>query len=585
MAKYYLTRDVSYDRELIFALSMSMRQLMFACGTGALGTAGIVTIAILYGVDVDFRQVSIWTAVSILNLSLRLKLIYRWRRTKAEDFGTVATPSVREVAALLSGVIWGSAGMLFYPHLSADGQTYLIFALVALNFTGIPTLYSSFKAYLLLWAPTWLPNIILFWQTDDRQLFLTLALCVLASAAFVCFSLKRAIHELFEAHERHVRRVDSLNSDNEDLKMFFVAAHHDLGQPISAIQHAIRAVANKDRKTALHTGAIEVMESATTALTHLLEDIIHSERISAGISKADLRPTRLENIFTGVARQTAHLAAAKALRLTARPTKRAALTDGYVLERILRNLVENAIRYTATGRIVIAARPLGNRVSVEVWDTGVGIDAQDIDKIFEIYYRHDTGKQMHKGYGLGLAIVKRLAVSIDAEVHVSSILGKGSVFRIIMAAADDVDDRFTPEALAALESEPRPIEGMKVALLDDDPVLLKAVETFLRGEGATVVSGTTADHLKAKLADMGGEIDVLVTDWNLTEMTGERAHEKLAEIDGFSPAWIVISAEIPPDAEARLLANKIPVLHKPFQPSKLTHLISLSRRSSTNRQT
>jgi CheY-like chemotaxis protein len=162
-----------------------------------------------------------------------------------------------------------------------------------------------------------------------------------------------------------------------------------------------------------------------------------------------------------------------------------------------------------------------------------------------------------------------LAESIDGKVTVRSTLGKGSVFKLEIPAAE-AKENARVDPLASLPGrEKNALKGMKIAVLDDDKVLLNSIAQVLRSESACVTCAATQAELTALIAADPLGYHAIVTDWNLRVGTGENAVNELKRIPGFDPAWIVISGDISAEDEARIAANGIPVIHKPFHPETL----------------
>jgi two-component system, sensor histidine kinase len=420
-----ISRDRAFDLRIVF------KQIYFSCITGAVGLLYGLIVTLTYVKHVDrtfYFEIVGWSLFGMTNISWRSYLFFKWRKQSTLDLYDVQKR--RWQAALLAGALWGTAGILFFDNLNATGQSLLLLAFVIMNFTGIPTLYASTLGFSLLWGATWLPLLFFKHNNLPQIIVLVYSTVVIVSGLFISYALRKAIKDLFFTNEAYSEKVVSLDQDNQQLKMFFLAANHDLSQPIAAIQHSIYALTKQTKEPELVAAPLEIMRTSTASLSRLIEDIIHFEKITSGLSKAELIAVNLNDLFKRVIARCDHLAKAKDIGLWARPTNRWVNTDAYILERILGNLVENALRYTADGSVIVAARPCGDYVSIEVWDTGLGMSREDIEHIFEIFYRREATKTMHKGYGLGLSIVKRLADSIDGIISVRSAPGKGSVFKL-----------------------------------------------------------------------------------------------------------------------------------------------------------
>jgi signal transduction histidine kinase/CheY-like chemotaxis protein len=559
-------------RKLLFDLDLVVKQIVFSCCTGLFGTSIIITVALHYGHSADpnyLRKIWIWGTISLVNIGSRL-IIYHQFRTDP-NFDYLAMQKRRFIAAATSGLVWGFSGLLFLSEMDSVGRTFLIAILMALNFTGIPILFSSPASYLALWIPTWLP-VILFEQVSSVRLtYICLAGIVLVSGLFVCFALKKALSDLFRVHEQYSERVATLNSDNTELKLFFLAASHDLSQPLTVIGHAINAFSGIER----NKDTLQLIRSALAKQAQLIASIIHFEKITSGIDRANLKPINLNHVFSSAVAHTQYLAKSKQIALRYRPTSHLVIADRVLLERIIGNLIENALRYTQHGGVVVGARRKGDKVSIEVWDTGVGIKEEDKKNIFEIFKRVEETSAMHHGYGLGLSIVKRLTEKIDGNIMVQSRYGKGSVFKVLLPPSENgfvkKEHSFESDGLLHIS-----LERMKVALLDDDIDILKATKAFLESESIEVQYATTSRELANKITE-AQDIEVLITDWNLKTMSGRDAYNELKQIPDFNPVWVVLSGEIDNVSETRLKEEGVCVLRKPVNAEHLLQTLRLMR--------
>ena len=188
---------------------------------------------------------------------------------------------------------------------------------------------------------------------------------------------------------------------------------------------------------------------------------------------------------------------------------------------MLRNLVANALRYTHAGGVVVGARRRGPEVRVDVVDTGVGIAAADRERVFDDFVQVDGTPRHHaggRGMGLGLAIVRRLADLLGHRLELASAIGRGSRFSIAMHRAPAPALPARPAAADdRIPAEP-PLQGRRIAAIDDDPAVLGAVRALLEARGATVVTGDTGAHIVGAMAAAGLDtVDVVVADLRLAE--------------------------------------------------------------------
>lgn len=249
------------------------------------------------------------------------------------------------------------------------------------------------------------------------------------------------------------RERDTAEAHRREQTAFFAAAAHDLRQPAQAVRLFLSALEPR----VVDSGKQRLLAHAQEALASLealLGTVMDMSAIEYGKLVPRIEPFEVAELIKAVGVTHAPEAARKGLGLRIRPGRAEIVSDRVMVERILRNLVVNAVRYTEKGGILVASRRKGGHALIEVWDTGVGIPEEQLNCIFEEFRRLDGGRGCSSsGLGLGLSVVARTALILGHEVSVRSRLGRGSVFRLRAplqqnpsAAPSDV---FSPTACAA----------------------------------------------------------------------------------------------------------------------------------------
>ncbi|MBK4737955.1 ATP-binding response regulator [Noviherbaspirillum pedocola] len=606
------------QRRIDFNLMIGLPHILLSCGTATVGTLLILWITQAHPKSVDGVCHSalpwIWAGLSFALIIIRNVVYIALKRAqigkepgiggkmikpiqqalvqeRSVNFG-VAIPQ-RVAMAVSFGLIWGVAGAWFLEDLDHVGHHLLIMTLVTLTFTSMPSLYASSWGFSVLWASVWLPILLVDFKAPDASEFVVGALAILAAGSAVSMGIRMAIKQMMKRHSAYIEEVidsrkkaietEALATATANMahqhKMFLLGAGHDLAQPIHTMLNCLGSFEKRIDDLERFGGPLLSMRTAATVLQRLCQDIIHLEKINSGLHKAETKPIHLQALFDRVTDQTMHLAKGKGLTLWHRATNVAIKTDPFLLERILRNLVENAIRYTRHGGVCVAARKSGEFINIEVWDSGAGISESGQQRLFEVFERGENpGPQ--KGYGLGLSIVKGLATSIGATITVKSIPGKGSRFRLSLPKSD-----IDPAELEAADIAPPPpsINGMWVALVEDNDNLRASLVDYLRGEGANVIAAKDSATMTELLNASNEHIDTLVTDWNLRGETGQDAFKALLKaVPGFYPTWVVISAAIHPEMAGEIQARGVPVLMKPVEPTVLRDAIARSRLKISN---
>ena len=351
---------------------------------------------------------------------------------------------------------------------------------------------------------------------------------------------------------------------------FFAAASHDLRQPL----HSLGLFASALSSEVTSAKARELTRSigdSIGVLEELFNELLDLSRLDAGIVQVQRRNVGLQGLFDRLERAFHMDAVERDLRLRFVPTKLVVRTDPMLLERILVNLVSNALRYTQQGGVVVGARRRGERVAVEVWDSGVGIAPDKQALVFEEFYQVDNpGRDRRRGLGLGLAIVRRLSRLLDVPVSLRSVPGRGTCFRVDVAKSDQPAEPLAEQPAIA---EDAALRGVPVLIVDDDVMVRQGTAAVLRQWQAEVRTAASSQEASFALDD-GFSPQLLIVDLRLGE-----ADDGIAVIDALRrklpsevPA-LLISGDTGASELTRVRASGIPLLTKPVAPAKLRSML------------
>ncbi|MBP2315321.1 PAS domain-containing protein [Azospirillum soli] len=372
----------------------------------------------------------------------------------------------------------------------------------------------------------------------------------------------RIERELAEARDR-------AEAANHAKTRFLAAASHDLRQPLHALGLFLDLLANKE----LAPPQRELLDRArqsfqgTEELLSLLLDI---SRLEAGAVEPNVGPVDLPDLFERLEAQFALEAGNRGLRLRFHPLPENVVSDGVLLERVLRNLVTNALRYTEAGGVLIGCRRVGRFARIEVWDTGSGIAPEQLDHIFEEFYQvGNPERDARRGLGLGLAIVNRVAQLLGHPVAVRSRVGRGSVFSISVPLADEAvkepEHAEGPDAGDALER----LAGHRVAVVDDNPQALAALRHFLEALDIEAVAAETGEALIEALAE-GGAPDAIIADLRLRGgVDGTDVIAEVRQIYGRNLPGLLLTGDTAPERVRQAVDSGNDLLHKPVRPEAL----------------
>ncbi len=365
-------------------------------------------------------------------------------------------------------------------------------------------------------------------------------------------------------------KVDAENA-NQAKSRFLAAASHDLRQPIHALGLFVAQLNNRltDPETRHLAGRVE---AAVMSLQGLLDALLDISRLDAGVVTSSLSALPVNRILDRIETAFAPEATERNLRFRIVRSRLAVTSDPILLERILVNLVANAIRYTRQGGILIGCRRRGAHVRIEVWDTGIGITPEDQEMIFQEFYQvSNPERDRGKGLGLGLAIAERLARLLGGRIDVRSIPGRGSVFAIQLPRIDAPAALIPAKTDLALNGT---LRNAVVLVVEDDQLARDAIEGLLRQWGCAVIAARTGDDALAALAREGDAPAALLCDYRLPQgETGIAVIARLRDRIGSPVPAALITGDMAPELLREASDLGLPLLHKPLQPARLRALL------------
>jgi signal transduction histidine kinase/ActR/RegA family two-component response regulator len=375
-------------------------------------------------------------------------------------------------------------------------------------------------------------------------------------------SLERRVSERTEDLQRAMAEADRANRSKSK---FLAAAVHDLSQPINAARLYVSAI-KEDLRNQPVADLAEHAERSFASVQGLFASLMDISRLESGKLKLKLEHVRLVSVLESLSREFRMLAQSHGLDLHCVMTKAVVRTDVALLRRVLQNFLSNAVRYTASGRILLGVRRAGTAVRIEVWDTGCGIAGDKIEEIFEEFHRLDPHQAgIERGAGLGLAIVRTIAKLLNSEVKVRSWSGLGSVFSIEVPTGNVALLQETTERAPVAEGD---LQGRTVWCVDDDRDVREATRTLLERWGCQVnlyVSGEQC-LFAARRAEAP---DLLILDYRLEDCAGPDLLPQLEAIWSRAVPVVIVSGEHATLLQEALRDAPWPVLAKPIRPEEL----------------
>ena len=345
---------------------------------------------------------------------------------------------------------------------------------------------------------------------------------------------------------------------------FMAAASHDLRQPMHALVQYVEHLRHICHGSA-ELATVAKIGDSVSAMEDLLNAVLDFSKISMGSVKPRVERVGIARLCASIDTQLRPMAEAAGLSLRVEAEAAWVWSDEVLLERIVRNIAQNAVHYTRRGSVVVRASVRGEFVRVLVSDSGVGIAREERERVFEEFYQLDNpGRDRRKGLGLGLAIVRDLAALLGVRVRLKSAPGRGSTFAVDVRRADP------PPVVAPAPAGVDYVRGAFVVLIDDDPMALDGVATTLRDFGCRVLAAPSAVEALRGLAEVDFMPQIVISDYRLGGgATGLDAIETvtgaLASLCGeaFRPQAIVVSGDTSPHELKRVGDAGHLMLHKP----------------------
>jgi signal transduction histidine kinase/CheY-like chemotaxis protein len=375
--------------------------------------------------------------------------------------------------------------------------------------------------------------------------------------------------------ERKVEeRTEQLQEANLSKSRFLAAASHDLRQPLHAL-NLFAAQLRSEKDQAERDRLAVRIDTAVGNMNELFNALLDISRLEAGVLKPELDDFPVERVFKRIENTFAASARGKQLRFAVVAGSAWIRSDFILLERILLNLVSNAVRYTTEGGVVVGCRRRGDRLRIDVIDSGPGIPEDQRQNVFGEFYRLAAEEQSrHRGgLGLGLSIVERLGELLGHPIELASAVGRGSRFSVVvpLTRRHEVPADVTPAAAVVTS----PTRGKLVLVIDDDPLVLEGMRGILETWGCDVTLARSGMEALARLAGIDRTPDVVISDYRLADgKSGMEAIEAVRRAVGSAVPAFLISGDTAPERLRDAAASNYLLLHKPVSPMALRAVLN-----------
>ena len=369
------------------------------------------------------------------------------------------------------------------------------------------------------------------------------------------------------------RQADGANAAKS---RFLAAASHDLRQPLQTLT-LVQGLLAKTVQGEKARNFLARQNGALRTMSEMLDTLLEINQIEAGTIEADFVDFAVADLLERLRDEFSYHAASRNLSLRAVSSSLSVRSDPRLLEQMIRNLISNALKFTERGKILLGCRRRKGLLSIEVWDTGIGISDKDVEAIFEEYHQlGNDARETGKGVGLGLSIVKRLGDMLGHAVRVRSRPGKGSAFSIDVGLADaESKQRSAPSEgdLGSVDRKPATL-GLDILVVEDDPEMREVFDLLFKEAGHR--TKTAADGVGAmELIERGAfHPDVLLSDFNLPRgMNGVAVAKGVREKLGRPIPVVILTGDISTNSIREISSENCVRLKKPVNFDDLTKVI------------
>ena len=486
-------------------------------------------------------------------------------------------------ALTFNAIAWGSAPWLFFPVGNLPLTSLMMLLLLGIS-SGVVASLAPYRPALFRFIVPILAGLAtaLLWQRDVTHFFL--ALCTLA---YLYVNLKfglqqnrlltdalRARYEKEDLAQRLAEQVRIVERASLEKTRFFASASHDLRQPLHSLGLFGSAILARLASTPDEPLARNMMH-CVDALEASFSSMLDVSKLDAGVVEVKAEPVALANIFRRLQVSLGQQAESQGLALRFKPGCKWVHADAALLERMLGNLVHNSLKFTQTGGVAVVARTRGQRISVEVWDSGRGIEEKEVPRIFDEFYQvGNLERDRSKGLGMGLAIVRRIARLMDVQVLVRSRPGCGTVFRLLLPRAVATAEKTLLETGEGSKAASLRLP-LHVLVVDDEETVRTSTAAALRLYGLQVDVADSLLQAREIAATSGYRLDALITDFRLrNEEDGIQVAAELRSLLGWKLPVLLVTGDTAPERVRQAQQSGLRVLYKPVRAHDLVEALS-----------
>lgn len=565
---------------------------------GSLGTS-ITLVFFMWREDLKL-PLMLWLICSHIPALIRFWL---WRAYAEVDFEQTHNHvlakfylRISTLATLMAGIVFGLGWAYLVPYVDVNTQLIYLLAVIALLFGGLYTYSPNFITYLVfsisaIWLVPFVSLFVAAIKIENLNFFIVL-ISLLSTMFGMRFSLsfqhnhqlrKNVEHLLEEVTHKHQQAVEA----NAEKSKFLASVSHDLRQPMHAISLNVATIATSLDQFVSATSNAFFLQEQTKRLTtnvnylnEMFEALLDLSRLDAGVTTIDLQVIDLKTIIDRLGAEFQLISQELQIPFSVKYKKSNnyyVMADASAVDRILRNLLSNAFKHTRAGGVRLSMLCKNNFIHMQVIDTGLGIDKNSHEKIFQDFVQiqrdkvaSDLQHQFGHSFGLGLGIARRLANRMNSEIVCRSWVGKGSVFSLFLPLTDTEPSSLSASEFIAVNPQ---MNNALIVVIDDEVQIVESTSSLLQLHGFTVITASgSADAIK-KLQYTDKRPDLLLCDFRLLNETGVEAIGLMQEEFNYDIPAIIITGETSP-LEIQAITNLgYKTLFKPLSSDSLLQAI------------
>lgn len=544
-------------------------------------TVVLLTSGLAFAHALTSTQLIVFNALLVVQTTVRLALMRAYLQSGRARANWRPWAYGFTVTCFLVGLTFGGGSL----WMVADQQTEVPLIVLLIIFAATTGAVGAFSAYLpafyaFLCAIAVPPIVWSFTWGNSRHV--EIGIVFVLWFATVAEQARRGSRQFVELVRLRLENVDlvadlrrektAAEEANLAKSRFLASASHDLRQPV----HALSVFVGSMRAHQMDSPArslLDHIEDSVRALSSLFQGLLDISRLDAGVTNVMRMPFAIQPIIDRVCRDHEPDASRKGVELRVQRTRAVVNSDPTLFERILRNMVTNAVNYTQRGTVLIGCRG-GRRLRMQVWDTGPGIASNELQLIFQEFYQvGNPERDRSKGVGLGLAIVKRLTTLLDHPLEVESWPGKGSCFSFALPRENEKADSTLhepPTAGAAVAAG----SGL-ILVVDDERAIQVAMEGLLQSWGYSAIAAGSGTEMLERIA---GRVEVprlIICDYRLrNDERGNAVIERLRHEYNEDIPGMIITGDTAADRIRDAQASGYLLLHKPVGNNELRAAIA-----------